>query len=67
MDAVAGCGVEMLLVWSRWKFAVLTRISLKDFREKMDEDRSSRLEKRSRDSPVRRQREKRRMDVFDPY
>jgi glycolate oxidase FAD binding subunit len=49
------------------KLAVITQISFKVFPEKMAQERRVRLEKRSGDSLLRKQIEKRLKDVFDPY
>jgi glycolate oxidase FAD binding subunit len=49
------------------KLAVITQISFKVFPEKMVQERRVRLEKRSGDSLLRKQIEKRLKDVFDPY
>ena len=67
MKNVAGYDVSRLLVGSMGKLAVITQISFKVFPEKMVQERSVRLEKRSGDSPLRKQIEKRLKDVFDPY
>ena len=67
MKNVAGYDVSRLLVGSMGKLAVITQISFKVFPEKMVQERRVRLEKRSVDSPLRKQIEKRLKDVFDPY
>jgi glycolate oxidase FAD binding subunit len=67
MKNVAGYDVSRLLVGSMGKLAVITQISFKVFPEKMVQERRVRLEKRSGDSLLRKQIEKRLKDVFDPY
>jgi glycolate oxidase FAD binding subunit len=67
MKNVAGYDVSRLLVGSMGKLAVITQISFKVFPEKMAQERRVRLEKRSGDSLLRKQIEKRLKDVFDPY
>jgi glycolate oxidase FAD binding subunit len=67
MKNVAGYDVSRLLVGSMGKLAVITQISFKVFPEKMVQESRVRLQKRSSDSLLRKQIEKRLKDVFDPY
>ena len=67
MKNVAGYDVSRLLVGSMGKLAVITQISFKVFPEKLAQERKNNQTKKINDSPIRKEKEKRLKDVFDPY